>query len=70
VATRKRILDTRDAYLAQREQKYTQLFSVMNLGEWGSEVTEFLRQQVRAERKWISRLKRKAVSTRATVAKG
>jgi DNA-binding PadR family transcriptional regulator len=69
VATRERVLGRRDAYLAQRELKYTQLFSVMDLGEWGSEVTKFLRQQVRAERKWISRLKRKAASTHAAVAK-
>lgn len=59
------ILETRDSYLAQREQKFTQLSSVMELGEWGSEVTQFLRQQVRAERKWISRLKRKTDSIHA-----
>jgi len=30
----------------------------MDLGKWGGETTSFLREQVRAERKWISRLKR------------
>jgi len=68
-ASRKRILDARDSYLAQREEKFDQLFSVMDLGEWGSEVTRFLRQQIQEERKWISRLRRKANSMRTTSSK-
>lgn len=59
-ATREIVLNARDAYLAQREQKFAQLGSAMDLGEWGSEVTTFLLEQVRSERKWISRLKEKA----------
>jgi hypothetical protein len=31
----------------------------MNIGEWGGEVLGFLRDQMRAERDWISGLKRK-----------
>ncbi len=59
---RARILRARDAYLEQREQRFVNLASTMELGTWGDEVTSFLRQQVRAERKWISRLKKKAIS--------
>lgn len=59
-AARDHILNARNAYLAQREEKFTNLAHAMELGEWGTEVTQFLRQQVRAERNWISKLKRKA----------
>jgi DNA-binding PadR family transcriptional regulator len=60
--TRTRILEARDGYLEQREQRFANLASVMELGTWGEEVTSFLRQQVRTERKWISRLKKGAAS--------
>jgi PadR family transcriptional regulator, regulatory protein PadR len=56
--TRRRILVARDAHLEQREKKFSHLASVMDLGKWGGETTTFLRGQVRAERKWISRLKK------------
>jgi DNA-binding PadR family transcriptional regulator len=59
-AARDRILNARDACLAQSEEKFTNLARAMDLGEWGSEVAQFLRQQVRAERNWIVKLKRKA----------
>ena len=59
---RTRILQARDSYLEQREEKYTHLASVMDLGKWGGETTAFLRDQVRAERKWISRLKKLSAS--------
>lgn len=54
---RLRILDARDAHLAQREKTFAHLASVMQLGKWGGETTAFLREQVRTERKWISRLR-------------
>ncbi|SRR6266436_45140 len=59
---RDHILNAREAYLAQREEKFTNLAHNIELGEWGSEVTQFLRRQVRAERNWIANLKRKAGS--------
>jgi hypothetical protein len=59
---RTRILQARDSYLEQREEKYAHLASVMDLGKWGGETTAFLRDQVRAERKWISRLKKLSAS--------
>jgi hypothetical protein len=31
----------------------------MDLGLWGGEVVQFLRDQIRSERKWISHVKRK-----------
>ncbi len=62
--TRETVLNARDAFLAQREQNLARLGSAMDLGNWGSEVTVFLLEQVRSERQWISRLKRKANSVR------
>jgi len=55
---RARILEGRDTFLEQRGKKYTHLASAMDLGKWGGETTAFLLEQVRAERKWISKLKR------------
>jgi DNA-binding PadR family transcriptional regulator len=60
VETRRRILAERDRRLADRERHLTQLSGAMDLGLWGGEVVHFLRDQIRSERKWISRLKRKA----------
>lgn len=57
-AERKRVLDLRDAHLQQREKKLSDLVSAMDLGKWGGETTAFLHSQVRAERQWISRLKK------------
>ncbi len=65
--TRHTVLSARDAYLAQREQKFARLGDAVELGEWGSEVTAFLLEQVRSERQWISRLRRKATSVRRAV---
>src|SRR5262249_38177489 len=62
-AARERILQARDRYLESREQKFTSLASAMDLGTWGTEVNSFLLEQVRAERQWISRLKKKNVTT-------
>src|SRR5215470_1255103 len=56
--SRERILQARDRYLETREQKFSHLASAMNLGAWGNEVSAFLLEQVRAERQWISRLKK------------
>ena len=57
--TRSRILRERDERLAERELHMARLSSLMDVGEWGGEVVEFLLDQIRAERKWILRLKRK-----------
>ena len=56
---RARILQARDEFLEQREKKFVNLSSAMQLGKWGDEVTAFLLAQVRAERKWIAKLKKK-----------
>lgn len=61
-ATRDNVLSARDAYLAERQQKFANLGSAVDLGEWGAEVTAFLLEQVRCERQWISRLKRRVDS--------
>jgi len=39
--TRARILQARDAYLEQREQRFANLASAMELETWGDEVTCF-----------------------------
>jgi DNA-binding PadR family transcriptional regulator len=65
--TRESVLNARDAYLAERQKKFADLGSVMDLGEWGAEVTAFLLEQVRSERQWISRLRRKGSSVRRAV---
>lgn len=56
---RGRILAERDQWLATREQRFARLSGALDLGLWGGEVVHFLRDQIRSERKWISRLKRK-----------
>jgi DNA-binding PadR family transcriptional regulator len=58
--TRRQILTERDAWLAGREERLTQLSGAVNAGLWGGEVIGFLRRQIREERRWISRLKRNA----------
>ncbi|HWZ96781.1 MAG TPA: PadR family transcriptional regulator [Candidatus Dormibacteraeota bacterium] len=60
---RGKILHVRDEFLQQREKKFVNLASAMQLGQWGGEVTSFLLRQVQAERKWISRLKRLSGAT-------
>jgi DNA-binding PadR family transcriptional regulator len=56
---RSRILAERDEWLAAREQRLAGISSALDIGPWGGEVVHFLRDQIRSERKWISRLKRK-----------
>lgn len=58
--TRRGILAVRDEWLAARQERVARLTGALNAGPWGSEVLSMLGQQIRAERKWISRLKRKA----------
>jgi DNA-binding PadR family transcriptional regulator len=56
---RGRILAARDEWLAAREQRLARISGALDTGPWGGEVVHFLREQIRSERKWISRLKRK-----------
>lgn len=58
--TRGRILGERDQWLAKREKHMGRLSGAMDLGVWGGEVVQFLREQIRQERQWISHLRRKA----------
>lgn len=55
-----RILGQRDAWLAARQERLAHLTGALHAGRWGGEVLKFLAAQVRSERKWIARLKRKA----------
>ena len=56
---RSRILAARDEWLAAREQRLARISGALDTGPWGGEVVHFLRDQIRSERKWICRLKRK-----------
>lgn len=57
---RSRILELRQAWLAQRAARLEHLATKMALGEWGKEAVAFLRKQVAAERKWTAQLQKKA----------
>jgi DNA-binding PadR family transcriptional regulator len=58
--TRVRILKTRAAWLASREDQLRGMKAAVNLGLWGGEAVRFLEQQIAAERTWIAGLERKA----------
>jgi DNA-binding PadR family transcriptional regulator len=58
--TRFKIIDTRDRWLAAREVKLSNLSTAMDLGAWGGESVSLLLCQIRAERKWLSALRKKA----------
>ena len=57
-AAREQILATREKYLQAREQRFVTLETGMDLGRYGSEVTRFMREQIRTELAWIARLRR------------
>jgi DNA-binding PadR family transcriptional regulator len=57
---RLKIIDTRDTWLAERQQRLQHLSSGMDLGEWGGESVTLLLRQVALERKWLSSLRKKA----------
>lgn len=58
-SARARILHERDHRLAKREEHLARLREITNVGDWGGEVVQFLRSQVRREREWIGKLERK-----------
>jgi DNA-binding PadR family transcriptional regulator len=60
--TRARILAARDRYLESREKRFAALGENLSRikAEWGSEVVEFLLEEVRNERRWIRAVARKA----------
>jgi len=57
-SAREQILTARQNYLEAREQRCALLETGMDLGRYGSEVTRFMREQIRAELAWIARLRR------------
>jgi hypothetical protein len=57
---RLKIIDTRDTWLAERQQRLQHLSSGMDLGEWGGESVTLLLRQIALERKWLSSLRKKA----------
>lgn len=57
-SARQQILTARQNYLEARVQRFALLEIGMDLGRFGSEVTRFMREQIRAELAWIARLHR------------
>jgi DNA-binding PadR family transcriptional regulator len=57
---RVRILSLRQAWLASRAERLSNLAEKMELGQWGGESVVFLRAQVAAEQKWLKELRKKA----------
>jgi DNA-binding PadR family transcriptional regulator len=57
-SAREQILMARKNFLEAREQRFALLETGMDLGRYGSEVTRFMREQIRAELAWIARLRR------------
>ncbi len=60
---RERILTERDRWLAEREKHFAfvaESLKAMGPAEWGQEVTAFLVNEVRLERKWIKALARRS----------
>lgn len=56
--SRERILRERDLWLAAREERLARLIGSIDVGFWGGRVVRFLREQTKAERKWIAGLVR------------
>lgn len=56
---REQILRERKRWLAVREEKLANLTESIDVGLWGGKVVRFLRERVKAERKWIAGLERR-----------
>jgi DNA-binding PadR family transcriptional regulator len=54
---REQILEKREAYLREREERLTTLKTNLEVGTYGAETIGFLREQIRSEIAWIKRLK-------------
>jgi DNA-binding PadR family transcriptional regulator len=63
--TRRGILEVREKWLANREGKLTNLEKGMTLGKWAGEAVGLLLSQVRAEKKWMGKIQKKALGRRA-----
>ena len=64
---RENILAERDRWLARRQERLEKLqatMAAMNADAWGHSVMRFYLSQVRAERKWIAEMARKASKSR------
>jgi DNA-binding PadR family transcriptional regulator len=55
---RERILRERERWLAAREERLATLTENIDVGMWGGKVVGYLRERVKAERKWIAGLER------------
>jgi DNA-binding PadR family transcriptional regulator len=69
--TRARILSDRDRWLEEREKHFTLVadsLRAMRGTEWGQEVSSFLLDEARRERKWIRGLARKPTSDTSPMA--
>ncbi len=65
--SRENILAERDRWLARRQERLEKLqaaMAAMNADDWGHSVMHFYLSQVRAERRWIAEMARKASKSR------
>jgi len=53
---REQILEKREAYLREREERLTALKTNLEVGTYGAEAIGFLRERIRSEIAWIKRL--------------
>jgi hypothetical protein len=59
--TRQRILAGREQFLASRDQRLAGISTAVEADTWSREVMRFYREQIRAERAWITTLARKSL---------
>jgi DNA-binding PadR family transcriptional regulator len=57
---RNRVLQQRENYLEQRQERLTTMRQNIDLGIYGEEVVRYLIEQIKSERTWIRRLNRLA----------
>lgn len=64
------ILDRRDQWLAQRDENLRRIEAVTGARGWSAEVIDFRKAEIRAERKWVERLRKRMHSRAAVSRKG
>jgi len=55
---RQQILQERNRWLVARDERLANLANSIDVGVWGRKVVRFLRERIKAERKWIAGLER------------
>lgn len=69
-ATQASILDRREDWLTQREENLRRIETETGARGWSGEVVEFTKSEIRAERKWVQRLRKRMHAQPAATARG